>query len=69
MDWWGGFYRASFQAGAAGPEYVAGYGHNLYGRNWWGAWVNVGTDRRYLELCGINDPYCGYRNWLWVYAY
>ncbi len=69
MDYWGGYYRASFQAGAAGAEYVAGYGHDIYGRNWWGAYVNVNTDHRYLELCGVGDPYCHYRNWIWVYAY
>ena len=69
MDYWGGFYRASFQAGLAGPEYVAGNGHNIYGRNWWGAWVNINTDHRYVELCGIGDPYCNYREWIWVYAY
>lgn len=69
MDYWGGLYRASFQAGAAGPEYVAGHGHDIYGRNWWGAFVTVTTDHRYLELCGVNDAYCNYRNWIWVYAY
>lgn len=69
LDWWNGPYAVSLQAGLAPAQIQSGRGHNIYGRQWWGAWVTIQASSRNTELCGVVDPNCQYRDWMWVYAY
>jgi len=50
-----GYYRASFQAGLAGPETVQGSGMGEYRRSWGGMKVTV--KNTYFQLCDANVPW------------